>query len=93
MRQVVYCSYLLVGVSWLFPPALLITIPIAVIATIIAGIATVTARAVQAGSGQAPAPAPAPPSDPPLPEMSREELGALYLKLRREELEEQEKGR
>ena len=49
MRQVVYGSYLLVGVSWLFPPALLVTVPIALVATIIAGVATVTSRAVQAG--------------------------------------------
>ena len=56
MRQVVYCSYLLVGVSWLFPPALLVTIPIAVVATIIAGVATVTARAVQAGQANQPQP-------------------------------------
>ena len=86
MRQVVYCSYLLVGVSWLFPPALLVTIPIAVIATIIAGIATVTARAVQAGPGQGATTSPPAPTAadstvegfPPAEEMTMADLRRLH---------------
>ena len=62
------CSYLLVGVSWLFPPALLVTIPIAVVATIIAGVATVTARAVQAGQATNQPPPPSAQKQPGAPE-------------------------